>query len=276
MSVIRWASMANGARRGADNDAGRAPEPVELMGVRFQALTQEEVIEHILTRLRQGCGGTAVTANLDHLRRAARESGYRGLMQSADLTIADGMPLVWASRLRGRALPERVAGSSLIEPLAIAAGQRGYRLFLLGGNPGTAEQTACRLQQRCPALDVGGVYCPRPGFERNRAAFARLCEAVVGAQPDLIYVALGSPKQERVIQRLRDQLPRAWWLGVGISFSFLCGEIKRAPAPMQRMGLEWAHRLAQEPKRLTGRYVCQGVPFAARLMGHALSQRVRW
>src|SRR5437763_1204962 len=116
-----------------------------------------------------------------------------------------------------------------------------------------------------PELKIVGTYCPRRGFQDDAERMRELTRAVVSAKPDIVFVALGSPKQERLIERLRDRLPGAWWLGVGISFSFLAGNVRRAPHWMRTLGMEWMHRLVQEPVRLFKRYLLQGIPFAVRL-----------
>jgi N-acetylglucosaminyldiphosphoundecaprenol N-acetyl-beta-D-mannosaminyltransferase len=176
------------------------------------------------------------------------------------------MPLVWASRLQGTPLPARVAGSDLISSLSAAAAGEGRSIFLLGGDNGTAQAAANVLRDRYPQLVIAGTLCPPLGFENDEAAMRRITAVLEAARPDIVYVALGSPKQERLIDRIRPALPKAWWLGVGVSFSFLCGEVKRAPLWMRNWGLEWIHRLAQEPRRLFRRYVIAGIPFATMLL----------
>ena len=180
--------------------------------------------------------------------------------------VADGMPLVWAGGLQGTPVPQRVAGSDLISSLTSAAARHDRSVFLLGGDADSAEQAASILQSRYPNLEVAGTYVPEFGFENDPAHIDRIIDALVAASPDIIYVALGSPKQERLIRQLRDRLPSAWWIGVGISFSFVAGHVKRAPRWMQRCGLEWMHRLAQEPRRLGRRYLVQGLQFGVRLL----------
>ena len=160
------------------------------------------------------------------------------------------MPLVWASRLQRTPLPERVAGSNLIWSLTAAAAIAGKSVFLLGGMPGTAEKTGKEFQKQFPTFVLAGTYFPPFGFEKDPAEMKKMMDALAAAKPDIIYVALGSPKQEQLIARARAILPAAWWLGVGISFSFIAGEVNRAPRWMQSCGLEWLHRLAQEPRRL--------------------------
>lgn len=251
----------------AANQPGAQPaDRVQIKGVWFDRVTMAQAIERVLTDLSAGKGGWVVTPNLDILRQATRDPDLRALIGAADLSVADGMPIIWASRLQGCPLPERVAGSSLIEPLSAEAGERGARVFLLGGNPGVAEQAAALLEQRCPGLVIAGTDCPPLGFEQAEGYIDGLRDKIVNACPDLIYVALGAPKQERLIRELRSAAPNAWWLGVGISLSFLTGEVRRAPLWMQRLGLEWLHRLVQEPRRLAKRYLVDGLPFAIALL----------
>jgi len=194
---------------------------------------------------------------------------FGALVAEADLVVADGMPLVWASKLQGTPLPERVAGSNLISTLSKAAAERGRSVYLIGGAPGTAEGAARVLQSRYPNLKIAGYYYPPLGFEHDPKEMANIIANLAASKADIIYIALGSPKQERLIARLRPILPQAWWMGVGNSFSFLCGDVRRAPRWMQKVGLEWSHRLLQEPRRLFKRYIVVGIPFAARLLSRS-------
>jgi N-acetylglucosaminyldiphosphoundecaprenol N-acetyl-beta-D-mannosaminyltransferase len=245
-------------------------EPViELCGIRIDAITEQQCVERVLRALADGRGGWITTPNLDHLRRLAGDAEFRALCAPADLVVADGAPLVWASRLQRTPLPERVAGSDLISSLSAGAARAGRSVFLLGGDAGTAEGAAAVLRARHPELCIAGTHRPELGFERDPAQRTEIERILAAAAPDIVYVALGSPKQERVIAELRPLLPRTWWLGIGISFSFLTGDVRRAPPWMRKVGLEWTHRLAQEPKRLARRYLVDGLPFAARLLARS-------
>ncbi|MFP4144896.1 MAG: WecB/TagA/CpsF family glycosyltransferase [Phycisphaeraceae bacterium] len=248
---------------------------VDLHGVAVHALTETEAVDEVLRALEVGRGGWVITPNLDHLRRARFDAEFRGMLEEADLVVADGMPLIWASRLQGTPLPERVAGSSLVSTLAEEAGRQGRSLFLLGGAPGAADAAGAALERRCPGLRIAGTACPAPGFEQRDGEIDGLREQLRQARPDVVYVALGSPKQERLIREMRSELPGTWWLGVGMSLGFLAGQVRRAPVWMQRAGLEWLHRLGQEPRRLARRYVVDGLPFAARMLGEAGARRCR-
>lgn len=245
------------------------PPAVDLTGVTLHPVTEAQCCGHVIAELNAGRGGVIVTHNLDHLRRLRRDETFARICADASLRVVDGMPLVWACRLQGTPVPERVAGSNLVLSLADAAATAGRTVYLLGGNPGTAEAAGRALETRYPGLRIAGSFCPPPGFESDPDLEAAMLKRLADAAPDIVYVALGSPKQEAFIHRHRAVLPDAWWLGVGISFSFLAGDVRRAPRWAQRVGLEWAHRLAQEPRRLARRYLVDGIPFAARLLAGA-------
>lgn len=247
---------------------------VDMRGALVSALTEAECVDLILDELDAGRGGWLITMNLDHLRRFEQSHAYASRVRRASLLIADGMPLVWASRLQGTPLPERITGSNLIWSLSRAAEQRRRSIFLVGGTPYASRLTAQILGRRFPRLNIAGVVCPEFGFEQRPSELEQLRQALISAQPDIVYVALGSPKEDNLIDDLSSQMPRTWWLGVGISFSFVSGEISRAPVWVQRGGLEWLHRLVQEPQRLYKRYLFQGIPFACILLGEALHRRM--
>jgi len=244
---------------------GALPE-VDLRGICVHAISQVECVEYVLDELDAGRGGWVVTPNLDHLLRTTRDREFAELYREATLRVVDGQVLVWALALQRTPVPERVAGSDLISRLSEGAAARKRSVFLLGGNPGTAKKAADVLQARYPGLLVAGTDCPPMGFDKDALAMARLSRKIHQAKPDIVFVALGSPKQELVIRHLRHDRPEGWWLGVGISFSFLCGEVRRAPRWMQRAGLEWLHRVGQEPGRLLKRYLVDGLPFALHLL----------
>src|SRR3954454_13303916 len=223
---------------------------VRLLGLEIDPVTEAEVIATILRGLDRGKGGFVVTPNLHHLRELSRNRDLTPLFSVADLVVADGMPLVWASRLQGSPLPERVAGSELIWSLTAEAARRDRSVFLLGGAPGTAEAAERRLRASYPGALLAGTYCPPFGFEFDADAVERVSERLREASPDIVFVGLGFPKQERLIAYLRSAFPEAWVLGVGYSFSFVAGDTPRAPGWMMRYGLEWLHRLVHDPRRL--------------------------
>jgi N-acetylglucosaminyldiphosphoundecaprenol N-acetyl-beta-D-mannosaminyltransferase len=257
------------------DSSGHAPaESIRVMGMEVAATDEHRAARRVVRAAAGGRGVWLITANLDHLRRYRRESRARGLIDAADHVVADGMPLVSASRLAGVPLPGRVAGSDLIWKLCEEAAGEGVSVYLLGGAPGTAERTAAILGERWAELRVAGSCCPPFGFENDPAELARIERALAAARPGLVLVALGFPKQDLLIARLRTLLPEASFAGLGASFSFVAGEIPRAPRWVQRLGGEWLYRLAQEPRRLARRYLRQGLPFAVELFASAARHRL--
>jgi N-acetylglucosaminyldiphosphoundecaprenol N-acetyl-beta-D-mannosaminyltransferase len=251
-----------------------APRPrVTVMGMDIDVLTEHEVVDVVGRALHEGRGGWIITPNLDQLRAFQRSTEMRAMYAQADLVVADGMPIVWASRIQGSPLPERVAGSSLIWSLGTAAPAWDVSIYLLGGNPGTAELAASELRRRSPALAVAGCHCPPIGFERDPSRVEGIVRELEAVRPGVVLVGLGTPKGLRLIRDVRPRLPRTWFVEVGISFSYVSGDIRRAPRAVQRLGLEWLHRLAQEPRRLSRRYLVEGIPFGLRLLGHAATRR---
>jgi N-acetylglucosaminyldiphosphoundecaprenol N-acetyl-beta-D-mannosaminyltransferase len=251
-----------------------APVPqIELLGMPLARLTPSEVLDHVFAALSQGQGGWIITANLDYLQRHVSDAAAAALYARADLIVADGIPLIWASRLQGTPLPSRVAGSDLVWLMAERAARSGRTLYLLGGNPGSAEGAARRFVSRWPGLRIGGISSPRVSAEPSEDELASIRASLAEARPDLVYVALGAPKEERVITALRGDFPETWWMGVGISLSFVAGDITRAPGWIQRAGLEWLHRLIQEPRRLSRRYLLDNLPFTLRLLARAWRTR---
>ena len=189
------------------------------------------------------------------------------LVSGASLVVADGMPLVWASRLLRR--PAARAGDRRLPDLhaeRAAAAASGKSVYLLGGEPGVPERAAGELARRFPGLLVAGVDAPPVGFDRQAGELAAVRAKLDEARPDIVFVGLGFPKQERVIAALAPGLPAAWFIGCGAAIPFAAGTLPRAPHWMQRLGLEWAYRLASEPRRLFRRYLVDDLPFALRLM----------
>ena len=244
-------------------------ERIDIMGVSIDNVTETQAIDHILSALAQRRGGWVVTPNIEILRQAAHDESIRSLIAGADLVLADGMPLIWASRLQRLPLPERVPGATLVWSLSEAAGRAGASVFLLGGNSGAAERAAGALRVAVPELTISGHHCPPMGFEKSPSQMQAIVSCLENSQPDIVFCGFGFPKQERLIAKLRARFPRTWFLGIGISLSFVGGEIMRSPQWMQDHGLEWLHRLSREPRRLFTRYIVNDIPFAISLLTRA-------
>jgi len=242
---------------------------VSIEGLAVARLDGAAVVDHVASELTAGRGGWLVTANVDFLQRASTDSAARALYSEADLIVADGAPLVWISKLRGEPVPERVAGADLVWSLAEMAAAAGHGIYLLGGDGQAAPLAAERLIERYPGLRIAGYSSPWVSSPPTDVELEPIRAELRNSGARLIYVALGSPKQEELIRALRTEFPEIWWMGCGISLGFVAGHVERAPRWMQRCGLEWAHRLLQEPGRLTSRYLTRNLPFTLRLLWSA-------
>jgi N-acetylglucosaminyldiphosphoundecaprenol N-acetyl-beta-D-mannosaminyltransferase len=242
---------------------------VTIEGVAFAATTSDGLVAHLVGERCDDRGGWLVTMNVDIMLRHRRDPTYASLLQGATVIVADGMPIVWASRLAGCPLPERISGADLVVDLAEAMGSVGRTVFLLGGAPGVAGRAAHALRDVAPSAVVAGSMELPMGFEAVTADVDRVAAAVAAAMPDVVLVALGAPKQDWLIARIRGAVPGAWFIGVGISLGFLVGDVPRAPIWMRAIGLEWLHRLWSEPLRLGRRYLWDDLPFAVGLLARS-------
>jgi N-acetylglucosaminyldiphosphoundecaprenol N-acetyl-beta-D-mannosaminyltransferase len=234
-----------------------------LGGIPIDAVTFDGAVQRIDELVSSGLGGAVFTPNVDHVVLAQRNSAFRSAYAAVELALADGMPIVWSSRLLGTPVPGKVSGSDLLFPLAQHAVARGWRVYLIGGQPGVAAEAASSLSRLFPGIVIAGTDAPFVNAEgpdpASEAALERLC----AARPDIVLVAFGAPKQEIWIHRHRDRLRPAVAIGIGAGLDFLAGRVRRAPRWISRVGLEWAWRLAQEPRRLWRRYLVEDPRFAA-------------
>jgi N-acetylglucosaminyldiphosphoundecaprenol N-acetyl-beta-D-mannosaminyltransferase len=264
---------------GGERDRDR--DLVRVAGLPFDRVTMAGARARIIAmarrrdRPRQVC-----TGNLDHLYRAQRDAAFRAAYESADLVLPDGASVVWLSRLTAstpagaRPLPARVAGSDLFWELARASSEQHLRLFFLGGAPGSAARAAIAAERRFPGTCIVGTYCP-PRAAFDTAEEQRRIEGIVrAARPDVLLVGLGAPKQEIWIAEHKHALGVPVAIGVGGSFEMAAGVHKRAPVALQRAGLEWLYRFAQEPVRLFERYFVHDLPTFVRLAAAALRARM--
>jgi N-acetylglucosaminyldiphosphoundecaprenol N-acetyl-beta-D-mannosaminyltransferase len=231
-----------------------ARPPIAILGVPFDNVTKQEAVALIESMIASGQPHYLVTPNVDFLVQARRDVELRRILFEAHLVLCDGTPLVWASRVLGNALPERVAGADLVPLLIQIAAQKKYRLFLLGAAPAAAERAVTRLQQQYPELLIAGHYSP-PFNHLLEMDHEEIKRRIVEAKPDLLFVSFGCPKQEKWVAMNYRSLGVPVTAGVGATIDFLAGQVKRAPVWMQRSGTEWMFRLAQEPRRLLRRYV---------------------
>jgi N-acetylglucosaminyldiphosphoundecaprenol N-acetyl-beta-D-mannosaminyltransferase len=259
--------------RASEDAAVPIVDHVRVAGFDFSSLSEAEVIGCVIRESTAGRGGWIATPNVDICRKSFLDPAIRDLVRNATLIVPDGMPLIWAARLSGQPLPERVSGSSLIDTLSCAAASAKLSVYLLGGAPGVPEKAAIALGRRYPGLRVAGTNAPPFGFDRSSTGMSAMRERIRTAQPDIVFVGLGFPKQERVIAELTAVCPRTWFVGCGAAITFAAGTLSRAPEWMQGSGLEWLFRLLKEPRRLFRRYLIEDLPFAVKLLAETLARR---
>ncbi|MCL6561049.1 MAG: WecB/TagA/CpsF family glycosyltransferase [Firmicutes bacterium] len=243
---------------------------VNLLGAWIDALNMDEVEERLAGFIRTGDPHQVITLNPEMLYRAQQEPELLNLINGASLVTADGTGIVWAARMAGKPVPERVTGIDLMLRMVARSAKEGWRIFLLGGAPGVAKEAARRLQQRYPQLIVAGTYhgyfqesghtgleeklSLAPGAEFKEDTQDNLCEAqliniIRRARPHLFFAGLGAPKQEKFIARNLKLMQVPVAIGVGGSFDVIAGKVSRAPIWMQRLHIEWLGRLMREPWR---------------------------
>jgi N-acetylglucosaminyldiphosphoundecaprenol N-acetyl-beta-D-mannosaminyltransferase len=198
----------------------------------------------------------------------------RAAYSRANLALADGMPLLWAARLIGERLPEKVSGSDFVPTVLELAAQRGWRVYFLGGQPGVAALARDKLRESLPGLKVVGIDAPKIDANDLLEGSASILSRVRVARPDVVLVALGAPKQEIWIDLVRDDLRPAVMIAVGASLDFMAGTVPRAPRWVSKVGLEWLFRLSREPRRLWRRYLLHDPKFLA-IFGRVAIDRAR-
>lgn len=231
------------------------PTRIQFGQIYAHVLTQAEAIDRIVDRAASGLGGYVVTPNVDHICIARDQPRLREAYDDAFLSLADGQPLLWMAKARGKNLPEKVSGSDLIIPLLTKAAEKGLRIYFLGATLEVCAEAAEKLRGTIPELQIVGwsspMYDPDSVSDEVRLALADL----VAAKPDLVLIALGNPKQEYLLHDFQSQFHPAVGLAIGASLDFIAGRVDRAPSWMSEKGLEWAYRLFREPKRLWRRYL---------------------
>ncbi len=232
-----------------------------LFGVAVDNLTMAEAMAAIERLIKLNRPSLVVTPNAQHIVLLQEAGDFRSAYRAADLVLADSIPLVWVSHLLRVPLKERVAGADVMPALSRLAAQKGHRVFLLGAAPGVAEKAAETLAARHPDLIVAGTYCPPWGFDTDPGATAAAVRTVRAAAPDLLFVALGTPKGEVWAWRNQADLNVPVTVCVGAAFDFIAGVQKRAPRWVQEAGFEWAFRLAHDPRRLWKRYLIGNTRF---------------
>ncbi len=246
------------AENGAQNplstqDTKFVRRPVAILGVPVDSFRMNEVLDLIDEFIKVGGIHQIATANTDFLLKSHQDPELRRILRRCDLVVADGMPLVLASKWLRCPIPERVTGADLVPMLAERAAQKGYRIFMLGARQEVADRARVVLETNNPGIQIVGQYSPPPA-DISKMDNQNILTQIEASKPDILLVAFGNPKQEKWISMLRDALTVPVCIGIGGTFDFIAGEIPRAPKWVQTIGMEWFYRFLQEPNRMFSRY----------------------
>ena len=216
----------------------------EILGVSVNTENYDDLIPKVFENIEAGKKSLIVAINPEKLMKAKEDPELKALLNRAEFQIPDGIGVILASKLKKGQIRSRVTGIDMMDRVVQEAATRGKRIFLYGAKPGVAEEAAARLQVMHPNIQIAGV---QHGYEKDVKV---VLDTINQAKPDILFVAMGSPKQEQWIEQHRDQLHPTVFQGVGGSFDVLAGNIKRAPAVFQKAGAEWLYRLLLEPSRI--------------------------
>jgi N-acetylglucosaminyldiphosphoundecaprenol N-acetyl-beta-D-mannosaminyltransferase len=245
---------------------------VDILGVGVHSLDMRRAVQLIDGRLCRKEKGYVCAADVNVIMEATRDRRYMEILNSSFLTVPDGMPTVWLGRLKGNAHMSRVCGPDLMLAVCEMSQSKGYTHYLLGGKEGVAETLKARLLARFSGLKIVGTYTP-PFRPLNAVETDSLISKIKELTPDIIWVGLGAPKQERFMAEYLDRLDTTLMFGVGAAFDYHSGQKKEAPKWMQNAGLQWLHRLAQEPGRLGKRYLVNNPRFVQKVLCQLLSRK---
>jgi N-acetylglucosaminyldiphosphoundecaprenol N-acetyl-beta-D-mannosaminyltransferase len=230
---------------------------IEMMGCRIDNLSMEETLQKVDSFIKAGRPQQHVVVNVDKLVKASRDPELRRIINDCALVNVDGVPVVWASRLLGKGLKERVAGIDLFEALMKRSSELGWRVFLLGAKEEVVSAVKAIYERKYPGLRLAGY---RNGYWTAEEE-TDVVEQIRASRPDILFVAISSPKKEQFLARYQAEMKVPFAMGVGGTFDVACGQVKRAPMWMQKSGLEWFYRFLQEPRRMFKRYFVDDIAF---------------
>lgn len=234
---------------------------IRIAGVCIDNVEMTEALNIIETFIADKRTEHIMTPNIDHIVKLQHDVEFKAVYDSSALVLADGMPILWASRFLGTPLKEKISGSDIFPRICKLAAQNGYRLFLLGGRPGAVDKAKVVLKQWFQNIQIVGTYCPSLKFENDEVENSKIVSMICATKPDILFVGLGAPKQEKWIYKYKARYQSPVSVGIGVTFEFVAGIVSRAPIWMQKIGFEWLWRLIQEPRRLWKRYLIDDAVF---------------
>ncbi len=254
---------------------GLTPKTVNILGIPLHNVDTTDTLEIIRGFIEEGGQHKICIPNVDVIMQAQKNPDLFQILNQAQLSVPDGMGVVYASRFLGTPLKENVKGRILTVHICQQASERGHSVFLMGSEPGVAAQAAEVLKTQFPHLKVAGTLAPPFGFDQNQSENNVVIEKLRQAKPDILFVGLGAPKQEKWIANhlSKTEIPVA--LGVGCTFDVISGKIKEAPSWMTEVGLEWLFRLTREPGRLWMRYLVRDPQFIWKVILQKLRKNVK-
>jgi N-acetylglucosaminyldiphosphoundecaprenol N-acetyl-beta-D-mannosaminyltransferase len=247
------------------------PDRISILGCPFDVVSLDETLERIRMAVRSGDRLQIVPGNVDFVMKARRDHSFQDVLRSSDIIVPDGVPIVWSARWLGYRLKGRVSGTDLAWDCAKLADEEGWRLALIGGVPGVAEEAAAQMRRAFRNADV--VAIPTPQLESIEAEL-RVADQVHDSGASVVQVALGAPKQESWVRAHLVRSGATVGIGVGSAFDMISGRRPRPPKWMQMHGLEWAQRLRHEPRRLARRYLIEDLPFFPLVAADAMRRRM--
>ena len=234
-------------------------EKQALLNTYINNVTMPETIAAIERMIEADKKSYVVAINVDVVMKIEEDSYLKKVVDNADMVLVDGKPLVWISKLHGKPLKAKISGSDLVPLLCEVAAEKGYKIFIIGGKDGIAEQAKEKLERQLPKIEIVGTYAPTFGFEKNEIELDKINQMISEVHPDLLIACFGCPKQEKWIYENIGKYDAKVSVCAGATVDFLAGNVKRAPRWMSEHGLEWFYRFLQEPKRMFKRYFIDDV-----------------
>ena len=225
-----------------------------FLNTHIDNLTMGEAIQEIHRLIQEKKHSYVVTPNMDHIVLMETDSLFKEIYDNADLVLTDGKPLLWIAKRQGTPIKEKVSGSDLFPEMCKLAAREGYGIYILGAAEGVADKAAENLKKKYKGLQIVGTYSPSIGFEKEETEVENIISLINNSKADILAVALGSPKGEKFIYKIRKDIDASLSISIGATIDFEAGNVKRAPKWMSDIGLEWLYRITQDPGRLIKRY----------------------